>query len=54
MPAKIFDEIAPKYVDRKGGYTRIIKIGQRKVTEQWKLFWSWYKIKIKESSIAFL
>ena len=30
MPAKIFDEIAPKYVDRKGGYTRIIKIGQRK------------------------
>ena len=30
MPAKLFDEIAPKYVDRKGGYTRIIKIGQRK------------------------
>ena len=30
MPAKIFDEIAPKYADRKGGYTRIIKIGQRK------------------------
>lgn len=30
MPAKLFDEIAPKYVNRKGGYTRIIKIGQRK------------------------
>ena len=30
MPAKVFDEIAPKYVDRKGGYTRIVKIGQRK------------------------
>ena len=30
MPAKIFDEIAPKYADRKGGYTRIIKIGERK------------------------
>lgn len=30
MPAKLFDEIAPKYADRKGGYTRIIKIGQRK------------------------
>ena len=29
MPAKIFDEIAPKSADRKGGYTRIIKIGQR-------------------------
>ena len=30
MVAKMFDEIAPKYVDRKGGYTRIVKIGQRK------------------------
>ena len=30
MVAKLFDEIAPKYADRKGGYTRIIKIGQRK------------------------
>lgn len=30
MPAKLFDEIAPKYVNRKGGYTRIVKIGQRK------------------------
>ena len=27
---KVFDEIAPKYADRKGGYTRIVKIGQRK------------------------
>ena len=30
MPAKLFDDIAPKYVSRKGGYTRIIKVGQRK------------------------
>ena len=30
MVAKIFDEIAPKYATRNGGYTRIIKIGQRK------------------------
>lgn len=30
MPNKVFDEIAPKYADRKGGYTRIVKIGQRK------------------------
>ena len=30
MVEKLFTEIAPKYVDRKGGYTRIIKIGQRK------------------------
>ena len=30
LPAKLFDEIGSKYADRKGGYTRIIKIGQRK------------------------
>lgn len=24
---KLFDEIAPKYADKNGGYTRIIKIG---------------------------
>jgi len=28
--AKIFDEVAPKYASRNGGFTRIIKIGQRK------------------------
>ena len=27
---KMFDEIAPKYADRNGGYTRIVKIGLRK------------------------
>lgn len=27
---KLFDEYAPKYADRKGGYTRIVKIGPRK------------------------
>ena len=30
LPAKLFDEIAPKYADRNGGYTRIVNIGQRK------------------------
>ena len=30
MVAKLFDEIAPKYVSRNGGYTRIVKIGLRK------------------------
>lgn len=30
LTKKLFDEIAPKYADRKGGYTRIVKIGQRK------------------------
>ena len=27
---KLFDEIAPKYQDRSGGYTRIIKTGPRR------------------------
>ena len=30
LVAKLFDEIAPKYVNRNGGYTRIVKIGTRK------------------------
>jgi len=27
---KLFDVIAPRYVDKKGGYTRVIKMGIRK------------------------
>ncbi len=26
---KVFDEVAPRYADRAGGYTRIIKLGRR-------------------------
>jgi len=26
---KLFDDIAPRYVDRPGGYTRVIKLGPR-------------------------
>lgn len=30
MPNYLFEEVAPKYADRNGGYSRIVKIGQRK------------------------
>ncbi len=30
LTAKLFNEIAPKYEGRVGGYTRIIKLGQRR------------------------
>src|SRR5689334_71330 len=29
MVAKLFDEIGPRYEDRPGGYTRILKLGPR-------------------------
>ena len=30
MANKLFEEIAPKYADRNGGYTRIVKLGTRR------------------------
>jgi large subunit ribosomal protein L17 len=27
---KLFDEIAPRYADRPGGYTRVVKVGPRR------------------------
>ena len=30
MAAKLFDEIAPRYAERSGGYTRMMKLGPRK------------------------
>lgn len=27
---KLFNEISPRYAERKGGYTRIVKLGQRR------------------------
>ena len=29
MASKLFDEIGPRYLDRPGGYTRILKLGPR-------------------------
>jgi large subunit ribosomal protein L17 len=30
LVGKLFDELAPRYAERPGGYTRLIKIGPRK------------------------
>jgi large subunit ribosomal protein L17 len=30
LVSKVFDELAPRYEDRPGGYTRILKLGPRK------------------------
>lgn len=30
LTGKLFDEIAPKYANRQGGYTRIVKVGPRR------------------------
>ena len=27
---KVFDELAPRFIDRNGGYTRMIKLGKRR------------------------
>ena len=29
IAAKLFDEVGPRYADRNGGYTRILKLGPR-------------------------
>jgi large subunit ribosomal protein L17 len=29
MTAKLFDDVGPRYEDRSGGYTRILKLGPR-------------------------
>ena len=30
MVKKLFDDIAPRYAERPGGYTRMLKLGPRK------------------------
>ena len=43
---KLFKEIAPKYADRNGGYTRITKLGPRRavVTQRKWLLSNWSKL----------
>ena len=36
LVAKLFDEVAPKYVDRNGGYTRIVRLVSVRATLLWK------------------
>ncbi len=31
MAKKLFEEIAPQYVDRKGGYTRVLRLAQNRL-----------------------
>jgi large subunit ribosomal protein L17 len=38
---KLFDDIAPRSADRQGGYTRIIKLGQRKSDSAAVAFLEW-------------
>lgn len=39
--AKLFKDIAPKFADRKGGYTRIIKLGNRASDATLEAFLEW-------------
>jgi large subunit ribosomal protein L17 len=41
---KLFDDIAPRSADRKGGYTRIIKLGQRKSDSAPIAFLEWVDV----------
>ena len=54
MPKKMFEEIAPKYVGRPGGYTRIVKLGARRGDGAERSYYRTYLIKrLERKSSAF-
>ena len=47
---KLFDEIAPRAANRNGGYTRIIKLGQRKSDSAAVAFLEWVDAAVAEET----
>src|SRR5205809_1275254 len=47
---KLFDEIAPRYAERNGGYTRVVKLGHRSATPRTCPSSSWSSARVRRRS----